>query len=543
MTYTLLPNGRQQFFGSDGVLAGGSVLTLVPGTSTLKNTYQDPGQTTLNQNPVPLDSNGSAAIYGQGSYRQIVKDAFGNTIWDAPTEDTSTSASSIPYGPDSGTVNVLVVNTTPSITALIAGQALLTLVANTNTGPCEILVDGLGTFSLESQNGPLSAGQIIAGQMLLMFYSGTAWITNTVTYSFNQSPSLTVSLNTGGSALASASFTGAATSATTNEYILNLSLTSAVASGTAWAKGALYAGVTGSAGTGNIYAGTLGVNMTASSGNYTSYLCNGLLNNNLADAASGLGSAPQAYGYVAQSQGAFKGSAAFVGISTGASSAWRRGIFLGPSSISDTSIEDDSSSTTVLLVNGTHSIGLDFSGSTTTTFAKVAEDQPLSCLLSSSAIVQLVNCVSPYMYISDSTLSAVISKTHIWPNTNAAMNLGSASLQWATIYCVTLVQSSDERKKEILGSLWHSEKDLEGMFHCIEPMIYMRKNDVDALIHFGPTAQNVRAVINRFGFSGWAAQIGIEDPMINPTELSWLHWTVTQRLESRVKRLEALLDV
>ena len=86
MTASLLPNGKQQFFNSNAVpLAGGSVYFYVPSTSTPKNTWQDAGQTTLNTNPVILDSAGEALIYGQGQYRQLVKDRAGNTVWDQLT--------------------------------------------------------------------------------------------------------------------------------------------------------------------------------------------------------------------------------------------------------------------------------------------------------------------------------------------------------------------------------------------------------------------------------------------------------------------------
>jgi len=83
---TLLPNGKQQFFDANGApLAGGTVTFYIPNTTTFKNTWQDPTQTTLNSNPVVLDAGGWAVIYGSGVYRQVVKDVFGNTIWDQLT--------------------------------------------------------------------------------------------------------------------------------------------------------------------------------------------------------------------------------------------------------------------------------------------------------------------------------------------------------------------------------------------------------------------------------------------------------------------------
>ena len=46
-----------------------------------------------------LDERGEAVIYGVGTYRQILKDANGNTIWDQPTVGSAGSggAASEPY--------------------------------------------------------------------------------------------------------------------------------------------------------------------------------------------------------------------------------------------------------------------------------------------------------------------------------------------------------------------------------------------------------------------------------------------------------------
>ena len=87
---TLMPNGKQQFFSANGTpLAGGFVYFYIPGTSTPKDTYQDPAATILNTNPIILDAAGEAIVYGIGSYRQVVTDSSSNTIWDQLTADTS----------------------------------------------------------------------------------------------------------------------------------------------------------------------------------------------------------------------------------------------------------------------------------------------------------------------------------------------------------------------------------------------------------------------------------------------------------------------
>lgn len=86
MAASLLPNGKQQFVDANGIpLAGGTVQFYVPGTTTPKDTWQDTGETILNTNPIVLDGSGQAIIYGEGVYRQVVKDVDGNLIWDQLT--------------------------------------------------------------------------------------------------------------------------------------------------------------------------------------------------------------------------------------------------------------------------------------------------------------------------------------------------------------------------------------------------------------------------------------------------------------------------
>lgn len=88
----LLQNGKQQFIDQNGApLANGSVYFYAPGTTNPVTTYQDPAGSILNTNPVLLDSRGQAVIWGNGTYRQVVKDCNGVTIWDQITKDSNAS--------------------------------------------------------------------------------------------------------------------------------------------------------------------------------------------------------------------------------------------------------------------------------------------------------------------------------------------------------------------------------------------------------------------------------------------------------------------
>lgn len=98
-TATLLPNGMQQFFDNNGnPLSSGMVDFYVPNTLTRKNTWTDSGETITNTNPVVLDGAGRAIIYGDGSYRQILKDSSLNLIWDKVVSSFASGSTIITTG-------------------------------------------------------------------------------------------------------------------------------------------------------------------------------------------------------------------------------------------------------------------------------------------------------------------------------------------------------------------------------------------------------------------------------------------------------------
>lgn len=69
---------------------GGLLYTYVAGTSNInKQTFADPAGTVVNQNPVVLDTTGSALVrLDEGSYHLVLKDPTGTTtIWDADYYD------------------------------------------------------------------------------------------------------------------------------------------------------------------------------------------------------------------------------------------------------------------------------------------------------------------------------------------------------------------------------------------------------------------------------------------------------------------------
>lgn len=158
----------------NSAVAGGTVGFFIPSTLTPKQTWQDSGETVLNQNPVPLDSNGCAVIYGAGIYRMIVKDSLSNTIYDKLTASTS-PAGIFWAGQAGGTGNAITI--TDSSFALQDGATIQFLALAANTGPTTISVSGGGTIPIvnDTSTGPaaLSGGEIGPGNTPMITYDAT----------------------------------------------------------------------------------------------------------------------------------------------------------------------------------------------------------------------------------------------------------------------------------------------------------------------------------------------------------------------------------
>lgn len=182
---TLLPNGEQQFFDSNGQpLAAGCVGFYVPGTLTPKATYQNAGQTIANTNPVQLDAAGRAIIYGTGTYRQIVTASngtltpcspAGTQIWDQLTASTDSSAT-IFAGASAGTPNAITVNA-PAFSGT-DGQVINYISTNTNTAAATFNASGFGAIPIvrDGSTGPaaLTGGELVATNAVSLLYDATA---------------------------------------------------------------------------------------------------------------------------------------------------------------------------------------------------------------------------------------------------------------------------------------------------------------------------------------------------------------------------------
>lgn len=124
--------------------AGGFLFTYAAGTSTPLAVYTNPQLTVAATNPVLLDSNGEALVYGSGlQYKLVCQDSLGVQLW---------SADFVSIGAASG--SGVAVTWTPT-------GALTTTVAQTmfasSTGTPVVLIDRLAEFN--STTGVFTATQ------------------------------------------------------------------------------------------------------------------------------------------------------------------------------------------------------------------------------------------------------------------------------------------------------------------------------------------------------------------------------------------------
>jgi hypothetical protein len=190
-TAALIPNAKQVFLNVNGApLAGGSVFSYVPNTTVPKTTWSDPNQANPNTSPVTLDAAGGAFIFGQGNYRQIVKDVNGNTIWDGFTSAYGSSAPSGSSGTDTAPVGTILPwagfnFNVPTNWQLAYGQAvsrttfaqlLAAITISTTTGNCVSSSTTLSGFADTSQmrvGAPIEASCLPTGDTVATIVNGT----------------------------------------------------------------------------------------------------------------------------------------------------------------------------------------------------------------------------------------------------------------------------------------------------------------------------------------------------------------------------------
>jgi hypothetical protein len=168
-----------QFFDANGApLVGGKIFSYLAGTTTPAATYTDAAGTAANTNPIILDAAGrtpnSIFLSAGVVYKFELKtstDTLIGTYDSIPGIDDPTAFNNLITVTGTDT---LVGTSTPAIVGYVAGQTFSFVVANTNTGPVTLDVDGQGAKNVTVQGTTaLVANQLIAGSIATVLYDGT----------------------------------------------------------------------------------------------------------------------------------------------------------------------------------------------------------------------------------------------------------------------------------------------------------------------------------------------------------------------------------
>jgi hypothetical protein len=175
MTAQLSPTPVQKFFDNNGFpLFNGQLFTYAAGTTTPQATYVDSTQTTQNTNPIILNARGECNLWldPTKSYKLVLQDAFGNTIW---TVDNYANPGNAPSAVvDSGTLNNVVL-TVPLLGTPQANSVVFFKAANTNTGPVTMTVNGQAKPLTWQNLAGFNGGEIQANGWYVAAFDGTQW--------------------------------------------------------------------------------------------------------------------------------------------------------------------------------------------------------------------------------------------------------------------------------------------------------------------------------------------------------------------------------
>lgn len=183
MTDYLATTPRLQFITASGAPASGyQLFTWSNNTVTPQTTYTDAVSNVPNTNPIIMDVTGSCDLWLPPG--QLFTMAFAtptdtnpptSPLWVRNNLSSGSNLASLNFGIDTGVANAYV-TAIAGITTLSQGQIITLDVANTNTGPSTLNVNGTGINSITLQSGGyLGGGELQANGQYLLQYTGFAW--------------------------------------------------------------------------------------------------------------------------------------------------------------------------------------------------------------------------------------------------------------------------------------------------------------------------------------------------------------------------------
>lgn len=185
MSVLLLPPIFQFFDNNGDPLANGFIDVFAAGTTTRQATYTSAAGTVEAPNPIQLNAagrptSGGGAIWGEGSYKFIVRDANGVQVGDVLDNVTSFSG---------------LVTATNAYAELFSGngtQTVFTTSSNLGTDPKGLLVSVASGLQEIAQNGSFSTDTLWTKGAGWTIGSGVATATGAISTAISQIPVLTI---------------------------------------------------------------------------------------------------------------------------------------------------------------------------------------------------------------------------------------------------------------------------------------------------------------------------------------------------------------
>ena len=150
----------QYFDGNGKPLAGGKLAFFQSGSSSVKlNTFKDVGMTILNENPLPLDGEGRVGnVYGEGSYRVVLSDQFGQQIDVFDNVSTSGVSVTSPVGAvNSIAITESISGASPRLSSTGQDSSVGMIIETKGTGGLRLQTDG-GTVIDSDSNTEIRSG-------------------------------------------------------------------------------------------------------------------------------------------------------------------------------------------------------------------------------------------------------------------------------------------------------------------------------------------------------------------------------------------------
>lgn len=185
----LSPLPKMQFFSTAGVpLVGGKLYTYAAGTTTPLATYTSQSGVTANTNPIILDSRGEANVWlSSAAYKLKLTTPADVEIWTVDNVGSGDQFGTSQFlSGVSGSDTITATVTSPNFTAYAAGQMFnFVAVAANTTSSVTLNLNSLGAKTVTKAGTiALSAGDIVAGQVIPVIYDGTRFqITNLINLS------------------------------------------------------------------------------------------------------------------------------------------------------------------------------------------------------------------------------------------------------------------------------------------------------------------------------------------------------------------------